>query len=185
MHISAHMWLINGGVTICKDARRGLDSASLQAASGLVKLTRTGHEIIPTYLPSSSNICVKDLVFTVLHEVNIDIRQDMIDIKWYGKIWQNRRRYGKIWKDMMIVIFNIWHQYERQRLSPPQWSDRHIDSRRPFRKIFLPQLCTTDTGVLVWFSSPSTTFLLFKIFLSNIIFFTRDSLLSSSDLIDW
>ena len=168
MHISAHMWLITGGVTICKDARRGLDSASLQAASGLVKLTRTGHEIIPTYLPSSSNVCVKDLVFTVLHEVNIDIRQDMIDIKWYGKIWQNRRRYGKIWKDMTIVIFNIWHQCERQRLSPPQWSDRHIDSRRPFRKIFLPRLCTTDTGVLVWFGSPLTTFLLFKIFLSPI-----------------
>ena len=56
MNISAHMWLINGGVTICKDARRGLDSASLQAASGLVKLTRTEHENIPTSLPSSSNI---------------------------------------------------------------------------------------------------------------------------------
>ena len=39
MHISAHMWLINGGVTICKDARRGLDPVSLQAASGLMNET--------------------------------------------------------------------------------------------------------------------------------------------------
>ena len=82
------------------------------------------------------------VIFVIWHEAQIG-HQYMIsydrtwktydniwwDLVGYDDLWWGMPRYNEIWQDTTIVIFVIWHQWERHRLSPPQWSDVSIDSR--------------------------------------------------------